>query len=168
MDETAIKQQCRDRGQDVQTTAVALARAKAHAIHPRYPEAWIIGADQMLVCNDQWFDKPVDFAEARSHLKALRGQTHELISAICVVRHGDVVWQNISRAQLTMISFSDEFLENYLERSGSEVLESVGVYRLEGLGPQLFSKIEGDYFTILGLPLLPLLAFLREAQIINM
>ena len=168
VDETAIKQKCRDQGDNVQTTAMALAQAKAQAINPQYPGAWIIGADQMLVCDGRWFDKPVDMAEARSHLRALRGKTHELISAICVVRDDHVVWQDVSRAQLTMISFSDDFLENYLDRSGPEVLESVGVYRLEGLGPQLFSKIDGDYFTILGLPLLPLLAFLREADVVNM
>lgn len=167
VDEAAIKKEHHDQGQDAREAALALARAKALAVNPRHPDAWIIGADQMLVCDDQWFDKPADPDEARSHLKALRGKTHELISAVCVARHNEITWHHVDTTLMTMISFSDDFLERYLERSGPEVLESVGVYRLEGLGPQLFSKIEGDYFTILGLPLLPLLAFLREANVIN-
>ena len=183
MDEAVIKQKYRSQvdnlGNNAQKaaretareTAMALAVAKAmavsRAVSPDNPGAWTIGADQMLVCGDRWFDKPIDLADARSHLQALRGQTHELISAVCIVRHNEIVWQYVDSAQLTMIPFSDDFLDKYLERSGPEVLESVGVYRLEGLGSQLFSAIDGDYFTVLGLPLLPLLSFLREAKVID-
>jgi septum formation protein len=167
IDEAIIKQQYQEQGKDVQAAAQALAEAKALAISPRHPGAQVIGADQMLVCNGRWFDKPADLSEAREHLKALRGQTHELISAICIAENDKIVWQHVECTRLTMLSFSNAFLETYLERSGPEVLESVGVYRLEGLGPQLFSQIDGNYFAILGLPLLPLLSYLRETGAID-
>lgn len=171
VDEAVIKKEHYNQGKNARAAArdaaVSLAQAKALAVSPRHPDAWIIGADQMLVCGDRWFDKPADLDEARSHLKALRGRTHELISAVCVARQNEISWHHVDSTRLTMISFSDDFLERYLERSGPEVLESVGVYRLEGLGAQLFSNIDGDYFTILGLPLMPLLAFLREARVVD-
>ncbi|MGY8990427.1 MAG: Maf family protein [Rhodospirillales bacterium] len=175
IDESIIKQHYQDQEKDApnlalnhaEAAAQALANAKALAISPRHPTAQVIGADQMLVCNGRWFDKPANLSEAREHLKALRGQTHELISAICIAVNDKIVWQHVESTQLTMLSFSDAFLETYLERSGSEVLESVGVYRLEGLGPQLFSEIDGNYFAILGLPLLPLLSYLRDIGVID-
>jgi len=167
IDESIIKRQFQDRQKTAQAAAQALAEAKALAVSPHHPKAFIIGADQMLVCNGLWFDKPKDFAEARAHLKLLRGQTHELISAICVAQDENILWRHVESTRLTMLSFSDEFLENYLRQSGPEVLESVGVYRLESLGPQLFENIDGNYYSILGLPLLPLLTFLRRARVIN-
>ncbi len=141
--------------------AAALAEAKAARISARHPEALVIGADQMLECNGVWFDKPRDLDHARAHLRALRGKRHSLISATAVLRGGTVLWHGIDRADLVMRGFSDEFLHHYLVAAGDDVLGSVGAYRLEGLGAQLFERIDGDFFTILGLPLLPLLDFLR-------
>ncbi|HET7595036.1 MAG TPA: Maf family protein, partial [Stellaceae bacterium] len=117
--------------------------------------------DQMLDCAGTWFDKPHDRADARAQLVALRGKRHELVSAVTVVRNGAVIWHLVDRPRLAMRAFSDDFLDTYLAALGDEALASVGVYQLEGLGAQLFERVEGDYFSILGLPLLPLLDFLR-------
>lgn len=159
IDETSVKAAMQ--GVDVEDVALALADAKARAVAARRPDALVLGADQILECEDRWFDKPKDRAEAEQHLRALRGRAHRLISAVVAVRDGERVWRHVESAVLTMRPFSDVFLANYLDAGGSEILESVGAYRLEGLGPQLFAGIEGDYFTILGLPLLPVLEFLR-------
>ncbi len=153
-------------GASASETALALAEAKAHAVSGRHNDAWVIGADQMLVCEGRWFDKPADKNEALTHLKTLRGRGHDLISAVCVAKNHEIDWRHVESTHLTMLDLSDAFFEDYLAKAGPEVLESVGAYRLEGVGAQLFSKIEGDYFTILGLPLLPLLAYLREAELI--
>ncbi|MDB5362420.1 MAG: septum formation protein Maf [Rhodospirillales bacterium] len=142
--------------------AEALAELKAVRISQRRPGALVIGADQMLDCNGVWFDKPADEAHARAHLQALRGKTHRLVTAAVVARNGQRIWHTIDTARLTMRPFSDAFLDDYLHWVGPAVLSSVGAYQLEGLGAQLFSRIEGDFFTILGLPLLPLLGFLRD------
>jgi len=142
--------------------AEALAELKAVRISQRNPGALVIGADQMLDCNGVWFDKPADTAHARAHLQALRGKTHRLVTAAVVALNGSRLWHTIDSAQLTMRPFSDGFLDAYLRQVGPGVLSSVGVYHLEGLGAQLFSRVEGDFFTILGLPLLPLLGFLRD------
>jgi septum formation protein len=141
--------------------ALALADSKARAVSARRPGAIVVGADQILECEGRWFDKPATVEEAARHLRALRGRTHRLVSAVVAVRDGERRWRHAAEARLTMRDFSDRFLEDYLARSGPAILESVGAYRLEGLGAQLFARIEGDYFTILGLPLLPLLDFLR-------
>jgi septum formation protein len=116
----------------------------------------------MLALAGEVFDKPNDAGEAREHLLRLRGNTHELITAAVIAREGVVVWRHVDRPQLTMRAFSEAFLDLYLQRAGEVVLRSVGGYQLEGLGAQLFERVEGDYFSVLGLPLLPLLAFLRE------
>ena len=142
--------------------ALALAERKALAISVRHPDALTIGGDQTLACEGRLFDKPASLAEARAHLLALRGRTHTLHSAICVARHGTIVWRHVSDARLAMRPFGDAFLDRYVETCGETLLTSVGAYRLEGPGSQLFSAIDGDYFTILGLPLLPLLGFLRD------
>lgn len=139
-----------------------MARAKAEAVSPRHSGALVIGADQILECAGTWFDKPPDAAEAARHLGSLCGRTHRLVSAVCVVRDGQSLWHVVETAQLTMRPLSETAIAAYLEQAGPEVLDSVGAYRLEGLGAQLFSEIEGDFFTVLGLPLLPLLAFLRQ------
>ena len=162
IDETIIKKRVRREGGNVKIAATALADAKAEEVAAHTPQALVIGADQILECEDRWFDKPPDFSAAVETLKALRGRRHQLISAVSVYR-GDVnVWRHLETAHLTMRDFSDGFLENYIEESGPDILESVGAYRLEGNGAQLFSHIDGDYFTILGLPLLALLGFLRK------
>jgi septum formation protein len=142
--------------------AEALAELKAVRISQRHPGVLVIGADQMLDCNGVWFDKPVDQAHARAHLQALRGRTHRLVTAAVVALNGVHLWHTIDTAKLTMRPFGDAFLDAYLHRVGPAVRSSVGAYHLEGLGVQLFSRVEGDFFTILGLPLLPLLGFLRD------
>ena len=140
---------------------LALAEAKAVRVAARRERALVIGADQMLVLGRRWFDKPAKPAEAREHLLALRGRRHELVTAVCVARDGTVLWRHLERPGLVMRDFSDAFLDAYLATVGDDVLTTVGAYRLEGRGVQLMARIEGDYFSILGLPLLPLLDFLR-------
>ena len=130
-------------------------------VSARHTGALVVGADQILDSGGYWFEKPADAEAARAQLKALRGKRHTLVSAAAVVRNGSVVWRATDRAHLTMRDFSDEFLDAYIVTAGAELLQSVGAYRLEGLGAQLFERVEGDFFTILGLPLLPLLGFLR-------
>jgi len=161
VDEAAIKASAREEGIPVDDAALLLSDAKAARVQRRHPEALVIGADQMLVLGDRWFDKPEDMAGARAHLQALRGQRHMLVTAMVAWRGGARVWQHVARPTLTMRHFSDEFLEAYLAAEGEAVLSSVGAYRLEGLGPHLFSQVEGEHSAILGLPLLPLLDFLR-------
>ena len=150
------------RGARTEEAAEALARAKAEAVSPRHSGALVIGADQILECAGTWFDKPPDAKAAARQLESLCGRTHRLVSAVCVVRDGGRLWHMVEAARLTMRPLSEAAIAAYLEKAGPEALDSVGAYRLEGLGAQLFSEIEGDYFAILGLPLLPLLAFLRQ------
>lgn len=166
VDEQAIKAACRARGESCRAAALALAAAKALNVSQRCPDALVIGADQMLDCDGRWFDKPVDQADARAALTALAGRTHMLISAAACARGGRLTWSEAAAAQLTMRMFSQGFLDTYLGTMGDSVRQTVGAYRLEGLGVQLFSRIEGDYFTILGLPLLALLAYLRQAHVL--
>ncbi|HWA41988.1 MAG TPA: Maf family nucleotide pyrophosphatase [Hypericibacter adhaerens] len=161
VDEEEAKRSLESEGADAAALAEALAELKARAVSRRHPGRFVIGADQVLDCEGRRFDKPPDAAAARAQLMALRGKTHELISAAVVVRDGERLWHHTARARLTMRPFSPAFLDEYLARGLPDILGSVGAYRLEGLGAQLFSRIEGDYFTILGLPLLPLLDFLR-------
>ncbi len=161
IDEDSVKLAMKAEGTDAMDAAAALAALKAERVCARHPGALVIGADQILDCGGQWFDKPADAAHLRAHLTALRGHEHCLHTAVCVARDGAVIWRDGDSATLTMRPFSDRFLDDYLVAAGPEALESVGGYRLEGPGAQLFSRIEGDFFTILGLPLLPLLAFLR-------
>ena len=126
------------------------------------PGRLVLGADQTLARGDTRFSKPANRAEAAAQLRALRGRTHELHSALALVRDGDVLFECVDTARLTMRDFSDRFLDDYLDMAGDAALASVGGYQLEGIGIHLFERVEGDYFTILGLPLLPLLAFLRQ------
>jgi septum formation protein len=149
----------------VEAVATMLADAKATAAD--YGDDWVIGADQILECRGTWFDKPPSMEAAVDHLIALAGRTHRLVSAVCVARGGVVRWRHVEAPRLTVRELDRADIEAYLARCGPEVLESVGAYRLEGLGARLFERIEGDYFTILGLPLLPLLAYMREAGIVD-
>lgn len=167
VDEEAVKESFRAEGAPAQDTALALADLKAAKISALHPDALVIGADQMLDCNGVWFDKPPDRETLHAQLMALRGKTHHLEAALCVHEKGRRIWHVVERAQLTMRSFSDDFLKSYVAGAEDDVLASVGGYRLEGTGAQLFSRIEGDYFTILGLPLLPLLDFLRHHGVVQ-
>jgi septum formation protein len=141
--------------------ADALARAKAEDVSQRHKGSLVIGGDQVLALGTELLTKARDEAAARATLKKLRGMTHELHSAVALAVDGRVLWTHTGTARLKMREFSDAFLDEYLTRAGDRIGQSVGAYELEGLGVQLFDKIEGDYFTILGLPLLPLLAELR-------
>ncbi len=161
VDEDEVKAAGRAEGVPADAVAEALAELKAQRIARRHPGALVVGADQMLECEGHWFDKPADRAAARAQLLDLRGRTHRLVSCAVVVRDGERMWHKVDSARLTMRNFSEAFLDDYLDRVGDEVLHSVGAYQLEGLGAQLFQRVEGDFFTILGLPLLPLLGFLR-------
>ena len=142
--------------------AALLARAKASAVARSRPGRLVLGADQVLALDAKRFTKPADRAAARAQLRELAGQAHELHSAIAFVQDATVLFEHVSTARLTMRTFSDEFLECYLDAAGVAATESVGAYQLEGLGVQLFDSVDGDYFTVLGLPLLAVLDFLRR------
>jgi septum formation protein len=159
VDEAVLKSAARTEGASAEDAALLLAGVKAARV--RDLDALVIGADQILVCEERWFDKPVDPAEARAHLLALRGRVHELATAVVCHRGGREVWRHVARPRLAMRAVSDAFLDAYLAAEGDAVLGSVGAYRLEGLGIQLFDRVDGEHAAILGLPLLPLLAFLR-------
>jgi septum formation protein len=143
-----------------QAIAEQLAELKALKVSGRHPDALVVGGDSTLACQGRLFDKPPTLAAARKQLMALRGQTHELFSSVTVARGGVRIWHFNERARLTMRPFNEAFLDRYLASAGEAVLSSVGAYQLEGLGAHLFTRVDGDYFTILGLPLLPLLTFL--------
>jgi septum formation protein len=150
-----------------QAIAEALAIEKARDVARRNPGSLVIGSDQTLSLEGLVFHKPADMAEAKAHLMAMSGKTHSLNCGIALVRDGQTLWSHVSVANLTMRPLSEAFVERHLARVGSRVLASVGAYQLEGEGVQLFERIDGDYFTILGLPLLPLLAKLRDLGAID-
>lgn len=165
VDEDAIKERFAD--SNIDALAILLAEAKALAVSKDNPAALVIGADQILSCNGERFDKPRDMVEARANLQKFQGTSHRLHSAIVLAENGRIIWRHSDHADLTMRPFSDAFLEHYLATVGARALTSVGCYQLEGAGIQLFQKITGDYFTILGLPLLPLLAELRTRGVVG-
>ncbi|WP_374301761.1 nucleoside triphosphate pyrophosphatase [Ferrovibrio sp.] len=167
VDESEIKLALQAEGAPASEAATALAELKAQRAATAAGGDFVIGADQMLVCEGRWYDKPETMQAARDHLLSLRGRTHELVSAVVLARGGSVIWRHVDVARLTMRDFSEEFLDAYLVQAGEAVLSSVGAYQLEGLGVQLFSRIQGDFFTILGLPLLPLLDILRENKVLR-
>lgn len=162
VDEGAVKAGLLAEGAGPREVADALAELKAVRVSRKHPGALVIGADQTLDLGGRLFDKAETRAEARERLQHLRGKTHKLHSAVVVARDGEVIWREVPAARLTMRPFTDAFLDNFLTRGGEDLLGSVGCYRLEDEGVQLFSRIDGDYFTILGLPLMGLLDLLRR------
>lgn len=166
IDEAEIKKDCHAAATTAEGVATTLAEAKALAVSRRRPDAWVIGADQVLVFEGTIFDKPMDVEEAASHLRRFRGRSHDLVSAVCVAFGSRSRWLYSEVVTLHVRDFSNAFLDTYIADAGESILASVGAYRLEGLGAQLFSRIEGDYFAVLGLPLLPLLNFLRDREVI--
>jgi septum formation protein len=167
INEAALKERLLHDNGGAARAALALAESKAWVVSDRNPGALVIGADQILVCAGGWFEKPVDLVAARRQLVALRGRTHRLETAVCAMLDGERVWQAASAPVLAMRALSDAFLDDYLAAEGEAILGSVGAYRLEGRGIQLFERIDGDYFAILGLPLLELLDFLRRQKLLG-
>ena len=165
IDERAVEAAAKPK--DASAAARILARAKAEAVSANMPDRPVLGADQTLALGVHRFTKPKDRAEALAQLKALRGRPHELHSALALVLDGKVLFECVETARLTMRDLSDRFLEDYLDMAGDLALSSVGAYQLESIGVHLFERIEGDYFTILGLPLLPLLAYLRGSEFVD-
>ena len=151
---------------DAAGLAVELARAKALAVSRHDPQAWVLGADQTLAFAGGLVSKAPSMEAARAQLSAMRGRSHQLHSGAALARNGQVVWSGIDSVTMRVRDFSDAFLEAYLAAEGEGLLASVGSYRLEGMGAQLFEAVEGDYFTVLGLPLWPVLAELRRAGVL--
>lgn len=167
VDEDPIKAAMAGEGAAVDQVAGRLAREKALDVATRSPGDLVIGADQMLECDGRWLDKPADRQQALDHLRSLRGRTHHLVTSAVVVRDGDVLWQHGERADMSMRDASDAFLDAYLTQIGEDAYRSVGAYQLEGRGAQLFERVTGDFFVVLGLPLLPLLEFLRAEGVLQ-
>ncbi|MGO4437218.1 Maf-like protein [Rhizobium sp. RAF56] len=167
IDERAIEAPLEREGAGPDAVALVLAKAKAKEVSERFPGSLVIGSDQTMSLGSEVFHKPKDRADAANHLSRLSGKTHRLNSAIAFAKDGDILWEHVSHAELTMRDLSAEFIDRHLMRVGERALGSVGAYQLEGEGIQLFSGIDGDYFTILGLPMLPLLQKLRELGMID-
>lgn len=167
INERAIEEPLQNSGVTPEDMAMVLAEAKAQDVSARYKAALVIGSDQTLSLQDRVFHKPVDMEDARRHLLAMSGKTHQLNSAVTLAIDGQTVWRHISVARMSMRELSPAFIGRHLARVGNGVLSSVGAYQFEGEGVQLFDKINGDYFTIVGLPLLPLLKELRARGAID-
>src|SRR5262245_31312579 len=161
VDEAAVKGALLRSGSTPREIAQGLAVAKAEVVSASFPDALVIGADQVLACGAEMFNKPASIAEARAQLVRLRGKSHELNTAVALARGGRAVWSRLETTTLAMRAFSDAFLADYLARLGERVKRTVGAYEIEGPGIQLMEHIEGDMFTVIGLPLLALLSELR-------
>lgn len=162
IDERAVEAPLRKRGADPAEVAAHLARAKALSVSKTAEDRLVVGADQVLSLDGVIFSKPRDLNEAKMQLARLSGRSHHLLSAVCVAQTGKVLFETVARATLTCWVLSDDFVDRYIAAAGPAALASVGAYQVEGLGIHLFERIEGDHATILGLPILPLLEFLRQ------
>ncbi|MBH68029.1 MAG: septum formation protein Maf [Rhodospirillaceae bacterium] len=168
VDEEEVKRSMRAVGKTSLELAEALADLKATTVSRKHPGRLVLGADQILDCDGKSFDKPSDFANAKEQLKALRGKSHKLISYAVIVQDSVRVWSGVDTATVTIRpNVSDQFIDNYIARCGQDILSTTGVYKAESLGVQLFSKIEGNHYAILGLPLLSLLDYLRETGVLE-
>ncbi|TIL74998.1 MAG: Maf-like protein [Mesorhizobium sp.] len=167
VDERALEAPLQGSGISPEDVALVLAEAKATEVSERMPGALVLGCDQTLSLGDEVFHKPADMEAARRHLLALSGKTHQLNSAVVLARDGAVLWRHVGVASLTMRKLDPAFIGRHLARVGAKALSSVGAYQIEGEGIQLFERVEGDYFTIVGLPLLPVLAKLRQLGAID-
>lgn len=167
IDETRLKNQWLAEGTSPGDVAAELARAKALQVSKAYPDALVLGADQTLLFGEELVSKCPDLKAARLLLSRLRGRSHRLVGGLALARGGAVIWRFGDRSNLTMRDFSDDFLDDYLSQEGEGILSAVGCYKLEGRGAQLFESVQGDYFSILGLPLQPLLAELRKQGVIE-
>lgn len=167
LDERALEAPLADSGASPEDVALVLAEAKATAVSEEHPGRLVLGCDQTLSLGDEVFHKPADMEAARRHLLKLSGRTHHLNSAVVLVRNGEALWRHVGIASLTMRKLDPGFIGRHLAHVGDKALSSVGAYQIEGEGIQLFEKVEGDYFTIVGLPLLPLLEELRKLGAID-
>lgn len=165
VDEAAIKEAMLAEGTHLQDIADALAEAKAMRVS-RLESGLVIGSDQIMVMDDQLFDKPPTIEAARERLLEMRGKTHYVIGATVICENGMPVWRHLAKSKLTVRNFSDDFLDHYIQAEGEALTKSVGAYRFEGLGAQLFTQVEGNFFSILGLSLLPILDYLRTRGVI--
>lgn len=164
IDEAALKVRNLPAAWAGEELAQRLAEAKALSVSAQHGDDLVLGADQVLLLGQRLFDKPRSTAEARANLLELRGRTHLLVSAVAAAQGGAILWSHCDAAKLSMRNFTDAFLDQYIGDLGDELLNTVGAYKIEGRGIQLFERIEGDYFTIIGLPLLPLLSYLRSRK----
>jgi septum formation protein len=167
IDEASVREQMIGDGASVEAGALRLAELKTLEIATRNPRSIVIGADQILECDGEWYEKPGGTEEAREQLKRLEGRNHRLISAVSIAREGEIIWRETDEATLRLRHLSDVFLERYLGIMGDQVSASVGGYQVEGLGAQLFEDVRGDHYTILGLPLWPTLGFLRSIGVLE-
>lgn len=165
VDEAAIKASMLAEGSNLRDIADALAEAKSIRVSKNTP-GLVIGADQIMVYDNTLYDKPTSIDEARERLKALSGKMHKLVGAVVISENGQPVWRHMAETKLYMRELSDDFLDEYFAAEGESVLTSVGAYKFEGRGAQLFTKVEGDFFSILGLSLLPVLDYLRTRKVI--
>lgn len=167
IDENTIKESLKDEGAKPKDISDALAEYKAIRVANNFPTDIIIGCDQILVCDNEIISKARTLTDAKETLKLLRGKSHQLLSSAVIYDNNKPVWRTTSRAQLFMRDFTDEYLEHYIQTSGIDILSSVGCYLLENNGVNLFNRIQGDYFTVLGFPLLEVLDFLRKRELIR-